>query len=151
MPVLIPYLLAAALAFGAGWTTNGWRLNAELSHVKQTQAEQAAKELENVRATENGFRRNAETAAREAQKRGVALSAAAADSRAESERLRVQLAEARARIPGATRASLDQYTATLGIVFDQCEQAYQDLARAADGHASDARTLIDSWPTKDQK
>jgi len=53
LPRLAPYklslqigagLIAAALVFGAGWTANGWRLNAELSDLKASHAqEQAAK------------------------------------------------------------------------------------------------------------
>jgi hypothetical protein len=145
---LWPYALAGLLAFGAGWTTNGWRLGAELSDLKTTQAQAAEKGISDVRDAENAFRQRAEAAARAAQSRNGALSADAANARAESERLRDLLTATRADIAESSRASLDEYATAISVVFDQCERAYQELARAADGHASDARTLIDAWPKR---
>ena len=42
----------------------------------------------------------------------------------------------------AARTAADAFAA----VFTECQQRYVDVARAADGHASDVRTLEEAWP-----
>ena len=71
---------------------------------------------------------------------------AAAAARRESDGLRAQLAEARLRMSSSTCASVREHAGALATVFEQCSGAVEDLARAADGHATDARTLIRAWP-----
>ncbi len=53
--------------------------------------------------------------------------------------LRDQLASAPA---AACRATAD----TALVVFDDCAEKYRAVAEAADGHASDVKTLTDGWP-----
>lgn len=142
----VPYLIAAAMAFGAGWSINGWRLDAELAQVKQAQAESISKGVSDALKVTVDLQRRKDAAIGEAQNRNRALAAGADAARAESVRLRDDLSRARADAAKATRDSLDRYTATLGVVFDQCADAYQELARSADGHASDSLTLKMSWP-----
>lgn len=43
LAVLGGAVLVAAIGFGAGWQTNGWRLNTELSEQKAARAEEKAK------------------------------------------------------------------------------------------------------------
>ena len=42
----------------------------------------------------------------------------------------------------AARTAADAFAA----VFTECQQRYVDVARAADGHASDVQTLMEAWP-----
>ena len=143
---LLPYIIAAAMAFGAGWSINGWRLAVEISHLQQAQAESISKGVSDALTATNAMQQRAASATRAADERNRSLSAGAANARAESERLRADLSKARADIASATRASLDNYTAALGLVFAECTRAYQELAVSADGHASDVLTLKMSWP-----
>jgi hypothetical protein len=70
---------------------------------------------------------------------------AAASARADAQRLRDQVATSD-RVSTATVASLRNYTTTLGIVFGECVSEVEGLAKAADGHALDSRTLRGAWP-----
>ncbi len=94
----------------------------------------------------------------DAHQEGVDDAIAKANLRAESERrtavaarterdgLRNELADARAHIPAAACTAVREYAATVSGLFAECADAYQGMAEAAQGHASDVRTLIDAWP-----
>ena len=44
--------------------------------------------------------------------------------------------------PFAVLATAD----TLAALLDQCQTDYRAMAEVADGHANDARTLMEAWP-----
>ena len=71
---------------------------------------------------------------------------AAADARADANRLRDSLNAATFGLSTATLPSIRQYSATLSFVFGECIAEVERLAQAADGHALDARTLREAWP-----
>lgn len=49
--------------------------------------------------------------------------------------------------PGTSdRTPADHYTATFAELLLQCGERYTAVAAAADGHASDVKTLVDAWP-----
>lgn len=82
-------------------------------------------------------------AIRKATKRAQANASAAADARSELDRLRSAIA-----------AGSGSSTCKAGIVsadparelFSECAAALTDMARKADGHASDALMMRDAWP-----
>lgn len=89
-----------------------------------------------------------DAAIEKANRRAQANAAAAADARSERDRLRDDLDAATAKLPTLShRACLDR-AAALSAVLDQCTGAYQGLARKADGHANDAVTLDEAWPSQ---
>jgi hypothetical protein len=94
-----------------------------------------------------------ETQAREAEKSAaVRVAALRRDSdraSSELERLRVTLADyTRPRLtasPASIAPGLD-HTDPLPELFLDCSRRYIDMAEKADGHANDAKTLMDAWP-----
>jgi len=85
-------------------------------------------------------------AANEAKQRETGLRIAAAAARDESERLSGDLAAARAALAVAPIEAVRLYANTAAAVFDQCQRAYQGMAEAADGHASDSLMYQAAWP-----
>lgn len=145
-PTLIASLVSAAIAFGGGWSINGMRLDKQISDIKRTQAESIAQGVKDALQTTVELQGKKDAAIKTATARNAALAAVADSARAESERLRADLDKARTDIANASDSSLRQYATTLGAVFAECGTSLESLARKADGHASDARTLIDAWP-----
>lgn len=103
-------------------------------------AEQAA------RVKEQAMQSQLQKAINEHQERETALAHDVASTRATADSLRHQLAASRRDLSHATRASVDQYAATLGAVFAECTARYSELAEQAQGIASDAKQLSDAWP-----
>ena len=67
-------------------------------------------------------------------------------ARAAAGSLRQQLAASRGRIAQVAPAAVVDYTDTVADVLGECAARYTEVARAADGHAADADTLIRAWP-----
>lgn len=122
------------------------RHEAAVSKLEKDHATAVTKAVEEARADEQRYRKGVENALSKAQKRLETERVAAVRARIERDGLRYELAASRDKIPDATRDSLDQYAATLSGLFDQCAASYTELARQAQGHASDVRTLTDGWP-----
>ena len=84
----------------------------------------------------------------DAKKREAVLLADAAATNDALDSLRLSTSKARAtyRLSGPTATASYQYADTGLDLLDQCAKEYSDLAAKADGHVSDIKTLIDSWP-----
>jgi len=74
------------------------------------------------------------------------LRTVAAGSSAASAGLRDALGAIRNGVPSATVDALRDSTATLTTVLADCTGRYRALAEITDRHASDTKTLADSWP-----
>ncbi len=70
---------------------------------------------------------------------------AAAAARGELDRLRRQLATAN-DLSTSTCPSARNYAATLAVVFGECATRIGEMAKDADGHALDSRTLEGAFP-----
>ena len=83
-----------------------------------------------------------------ARTRETLATRAADDLRLERDRLldAVRVATRRDRVPSTAATAQAQPADPLANVFGQCTAEVSELVRAADGHASDVQTLIDSWP-----
>lgn len=83
-----------------------------------------------------------------ARTRETLASRAADDLRLERDRLldAVRIATRRDRVPSATATAEAQPADPVADVLGRCAAEVQELAGAADAHASDVKTLIDSWP-----
>ena len=134
-----------AAVFVAGWTTNGWRLNAQIDRMVTEHATQLAKANADALARYAAMEKKKQEALDEANRIAQRNATAAASARADAQRLRDQVATSD-RVSTATVASLRNYTTTLGIVFGECVSEVEGLAKAADGHALDSRTLRGAWP-----
>ena len=150
MPVLTLSLLAAALASalsaGGAWIWQANAYTAKIAAMEKAQAEQTATAVKKALDDTVKLQRKKDAALKAAEVRAAALRAAAAGAAAESDSLRAQLAEARVQLSSATCSSITRYADTVSQLFDQCQGQLVTLARQADGHALDSRTLLESWP-----
>lgn len=140
-------LIAAVIAFGAGWTTNGWRLNAKIDRMVAEASQALAEAGKNAMMESARMQKLKDDALDEANRIAQQNAKAAATARAELNRVRKQLAS-RATISDATCASARNYASTLSIVFGECATRLTEVAKDADGHAADSRTFQKSWPRK---
>ena len=143
---LIACAVSAALAAAGTWIFEGARHRAELGEIRLEQATAELRAQATARAAEQSITRKYQEALNAAQNRQISLRADADSARAESDRLREQAASAARRIANAPPAAVAEYASAATEILDQCQRSYQGLAAAADGHASDVRTLIDAWP-----
>ena len=144
------YLLALALlaALGALWRTDS-ALDAERLAHQATKTEHAtALASANQKALDDTIKmqRTKDAAIQQAEQRAAQNAAAAAAARRTADGLRNQLADATRRIVDAPPAAVADYATTGNELFADCSRSYQELAGKADGHAADARTLIEAWP-----
>ena len=70
---------------------------------------------------------------------------AATSARSELDRVRRQLASS-VTIGSATCPSTRNYAETLAVIFGECATRLFEMAKDADGHAADSRTLEKAWP-----
>lgn len=142
------YVGVAVAAGLVGWTAQGWKLgeeNAELRAQYATEAQEATqRELRKTAL----YKEQSDAALRKAEARSAQNKRDADGLRDELDGLRGDLATVPDRIRYATREAVDQYAAAATVVFEQCTARYAELAKVADGHASDVQTLMDAWPQK---
>ena len=103
-------------------------------------AEQAA------RVKEQAMQSQLQKATDEHQQRETALVQDVATTRATADSLRNQLAASRRDLSSATADAARQYATALSDVFAECTDRLTELAKAADGHASDSLMYQQAWP-----
>jgi signal transduction histidine kinase len=147
LAVAVAVIVLACLAiFALGWSNGASRVQSRWDKASAVQqqaalvAEQAARTAEQAM---NQKLQEAENAATEREKKlradYAAVSSAAHGLRDTVAALRNQLSAATAE---ARRTTADAALAVLG----ECADRYRTVAEAADGHASDVRTLTEAWP-----
>lgn len=140
-------LIAAAVAVLtgiAGWTANGWRLNAKIDRIHAEHAQDLTKANADALAKYTDMERKKQEVLNEANKQAQRNARAADAARTELERLRQQIASG--SVSTATCGSVRNYATTLQAVFGECAARLEWLAKEADGHALDSRTLNGAWP-----
>lgn len=138
-------LIAAVIAFGGGWVTNGWRLNGKIDRMMAEHSQALATAGQNAMLEAARLQKQKDEALDEANKIAQRNAQAAADARTQLDRLRRQLANAPS-LSSSTCASTRDYAATLATVFGECATRIGEMAKDADGHAADSRTLEKAWP-----
>ena len=148
-PTIIKALLIAAVAVALGFAWNGFIKHEQNIGYQKAVAEYNVKLLA---AKEASDKREKEltTQVQEAQANGLkreetikALAAAVGKS---SDSLRNTANAIRLGLPHATVEAARTAADAFAAVFTDCQRRYVDVARAADGHASDVRTLEEAWP-----
>lgn len=148
-PTIIKALLIAAVAVALGFAWNGFIKHEQNIGYQKAVAEYNVKLIE---AKEAADQREQELSAQvqEAQANGLkreetirTLAAAVGKS---SDSLRNTANAIRLGLPHATVEAARTAADAFAAVFTECQQRYVDVARAADGHASDVRTLEEAWP-----
>ena len=138
---IIAGAVAAVVGFGLAWQL-------QAGNITQIELDAANDRI----ALQRTARQNAEryvaqvaTAQANATTRGVVLRAAAASASYVGDGLRIKTADAVRSAASDPAASADA-AAALGAVFNQCSAELESMGAVADRHASDAQTLVDSWP-----
>lgn len=144
---VIATAVAAVIAFGAGWTANGWRLNGRIDQMIARHSLNLSKATEAALAETVRLQKVKDDALEEANKTAQKNANAAASARAELSRVRKQLASS-VTIGSSTCASTRAYADTLVDVFGECAARLFEVAKEADGHAADSRTFQRAWPRK---
>ena len=145
-PRLIAAGAALALAFGAGWAVQGWRMGAEYAALEMRYATRLAQAQENALKEYARLEEVKDDAIREAEIEAEKNAAAAAAATRAADRLRGDVASLRASIAAAPRATVDQYAATASELLADCGRELADVAAKADGHAADIRLMLAAWP-----
>lgn len=99
-----------------------------------------------ARETERQLNQKLEVARNEAIKRNQDIRRAAAAAADADERLRIALNTIRNSVPRDPAGAAADAPAALAELLGDCAGEYRRLAEAADGHASDVRTLSEGWP-----
>ncbi len=138
---------AASLAIGlaTGWTANGWRLNGKIDRMIAEHSQALATAGQNAMLESARLQKLKDEALDEANKIAQRNAQAATNARTQLDRLRRQLANTPS-LSSATCASTRDYAATLATVFGECATRIGEMAKDADGHAADSRTLEKAWP-----
>ncbi len=139
-------IVALALAGWAGWTANGWRLTSKMDKMVADHERQVAKANADALAKYTAMERKKQEAIDEANKIAQRNARAATDARNDLERVRKQVNDTARGLPTATCPSARDYAATLSTVFQECVGRLEEMAKDADGHALDSRTLNQAWP-----
>jgi hypothetical protein len=140
-PQIIVAAIIAAGGFIAGWQIQSWRYDA-----KELERVESNLELERIASAERSRATNRVIQAQSAgAQRANAARLDAASARDAADRLRIALdnaaADAQLSVDACTK-----HTATLRAIFDASVAEYRRMGEAADGHASDVKTLTDAWP-----
>ena len=144
-PTVIIYAVSIAIAAAGGWTMNGWRLNAKIDRMIAEHSQAMAEAGQNAMMEAARLQKLKDEALNEANRIAQQNAKAAAAARTELDRLRRQLANAN-DLSTATCPSTRDYAATLATVFGECATRIGEMAKDADGHAADSRTLERAWP-----
>lgn len=140
-------LIAAALAATGTWRYQEYR-HAAIDADRAAAAQEARRNQERAtRETETNRQQKVTHAQQQAADRASVARRDADSARAELERLRDDITTARAdAVPGSACAASDRRAAAAAELLAECSAAYQGMARTADGHAGDVRTLMQAWP-----
>lgn len=132
---LASYALACALLFGAGWLTNGWRLNAQIAQIETEQAQALASAIQQARAEEQRRQIALEGIRKDAHEQiAIAVAdAAAADTAAVGLQQQVDRLAAR-RCPASTAGSpaADPAGLLLADLLGRIDKRAGELAAHAD-------------------
>ena len=151
--ILASVAVSLAIGFGGGWATNGWRLGAEISQLQAQQAINLSNGLKTALDQTIKFQKAKDEALKKAESRAAANAASASAARTESDGLRDDLATARAGLPspapdasGNNPSAESRLLDTMAAGIERLSQRGEEIARAANGHASDTLTLQQAWP-----
>lgn len=140
-----------AVAFVAGFIVQGWRMDSVISDIHAQHSKALATATQQVLDQSTELQRKKDAALQQAQIKAQQNAAAASAAQSELNWVRDYNTRNSAAISGSTCASVRDYATTATTVFGECTVALEEMARKAQGHALDARTLIQSWPTSSAK
>jgi hypothetical protein len=139
-------LMLAGLFFfgmrvGANHTQVKWDKEKVVQLAAQAEADHEARVLETK------YQTNLTKAQNEQTQRIHSLEAANSALAAKSVSLSDRTTTFSRQLSDLTLSAVSERTSALGALFDECQKAYGEMVRHADGHASSQKTLMDSWPS----
>ena len=144
-----PLILAAIGGGWVAWSLQGFRLD-DLKHdfagYKSQVEQQAVEARQAALKQKEQWIKEKEDAEQKAAEREATLRTERDRALAGAGRLRDDIATLRARLPHAIPSTCIATADAVATLLDQCQQEYRTMAEVADGHASDARTLMEAWP-----
>jgi hypothetical protein len=152
---LIAMAIAAALAFAGAWNYQENHYETKISELSNKAMKEKVdafaahtKEVDRVRANEQAKSAKYQGALNEARTREISLRRERDVARSDAERMREQTASDARRLadPSTSAATVLGYATAAAELLADCSRRYQEVAGAADGHASDVRTFIEAWP-----
>lgn len=146
---MIPIVFAAVAAlagFTGAWQIQAMRHDAAIASIKAEYLKRDFKALENAHADTIRLQTRKDEAERKARSREIALAGDLSRVRDVADGLRGELNAARAALPDAACAAVREHAAALNSIFGECADRLEAMAGKAQGHASDALTLLDAWP-----
>lgn len=143
----ITAIVFSLLAGLATWAYEENKHAADVAELQLNQVTAVSQAAEQARTNELAITKTYQGALNAARTRETTLRRDLDSARAESDSLRAQSADAARRLASAAPAAVLEYALAANDVLDHCQREYQELAGKADGHASDARTLIEAWPS----
>lgn len=142
----IAALLAGLLGAGGAWQVQAWRYSLQIADLTAKHQGEILAANERALQAERMTNQRLTEARNAAAKREQDLRRDGDHLRSAFDRLRDQAAATRRDLPAAAPDAARATAATATELLESCAREYQALARAADGHASDALTLQQSWP-----
>lgn len=139
-------LIIVVAAFLAGFFVQGWRMGAQIADIEATNSKAQAEAAAQAAQDTARMQKDKDNALRQATIKAAQNAVAANAARTELDRLRQQQDASAAAMSGATCTSVREHAATLSTLFGECAATLEGLARKADGHALDQRTLSESFP-----
>jgi hypothetical protein len=139
-------LIAAVIAFAAGFLVQGWRMDAQIAEIEAANSKAQAEAAAQAALDTARMQKDKDNALRQATIKAAQNALAANSARTELDRLRKQQDASATAMSDATCTSVREHAAALNTVFGECVATLEGLARKADGHALDQRTLSDSFP-----
>ena len=129
-----------------GKPRNQWRYDTTIARMTQDAAEKTTIAVKAAMEKTLTDQKRKDDAIAEANKRANYNAAAATRARSAADSLRDELASARTDLSNATESARAKYATAVEAVLGECSRELTEMGRLADGHANDAKTLIDSWP-----
>lgn len=155
-------MLAGAIAASGAWWAQGARYGQQIERLKHqataTQLEGATQAVQDMADFQKGFDNALATFQTTQQRNAQAqqdLGRLLLDLRGTTAGLRSDFAGLPQRIAAAAQPALAEYASTCTAVFQELAdrgarmaERGEGIARAADGHAADARLMQDAWPRR---
>lgn len=139
--------LAGVGAFAGYQTLTLASERAQRAEERLEQAKAVMKSIEVAQGETIRMQGERDEAVKRGAQRAQRNAAAAAAAQSELDGLRDDLAAGRLDLPSRSHQACLDRAATLDTVFGQCARDLEALARKAQGHANDAMTLDEAWPT----
>lgn len=146
IPSVVPAVALSVLTGLCVWAFQDARHGVQVAEMRLEWQDEREANTQRIRIVEGELNDKYQTALNQARDRERALRADLAALRDASAGLRAQAADAARRLAKAPAPAVLEYANTLSVVFDECQARYGEVAAKADGHSSDARTLIEAWP-----